>query len=89
MKTFINSSSVKNDNEKIDITKIELFIDKFNESIKKGDFVINDSLDNFSKLNQKEFLYTEKLAKKQGWKLTQVEDNYQSISYKISKIIAK
>jgi len=86
MKTFIHASSVKRKKEKIDRVKVEEFIDEFNRSIKRDDYCINTGLDRFSPLNDNEFSYVVKLARKQGWQLTRFEDNNQSTSYQIDQL---
>lgn len=94
MTTFIKSSSVKTKSEKINKTKIDTFISKFNKYIKKGGdsktdddaFRLNDILDKMPSLNNSEFEHAVLLAKQAGWKLTQHPDNYQSTTYTMTKI---
>ena len=79
MRKFINSSDVKTKKEKIDKEKIEKFIDKFNWFIRKGEdsgdgsISMNNGLDKIPTLNDNEFKYTVKLAKKEGLKLINYE----------------
>lgn len=101
MKTFINASSVKikQKKEKIEQRNVEKFIDVFNKYIRKGGsfgnttindtFYLNDCLDGIPTLNNTEFKLAVKEAKKSGWLLEQQEDNYQTISYSMKKIVKK
>lgn len=89
---FIKAEDVKTTKEKIDTDKVDKFISKFNAVIKKGDeengdgsFSLNNTLDKIPTLNSNEFDYAVGLALQQGWILTQFDDNYQSISYRMAK----
>ena len=91
MKTFINAKDVKVGKEKIDQDKIDKFIERFNEIILKGDdvgesFSMNDALHNIDALNDKEFEFVVKEAKKQGWNLHQHNDSYDSVTYMIGNL---
>jgi hypothetical protein len=97
MKTFVNASKVKPKKNSIDPEKLDFFIDKFNKYIKKGGFYkdkssdvfhLNNSLDKVPTLNKTEFERAKKLAQKQGWELTQDNDNYQTITYRMEKMIS-
>lgn len=93
MITFIHAETVKTKKEKIDLSKIDEFIHKFNKVIMQGDdenednsFSLNDGLNRIPTLNDHEFKYATILAADQGWMLTQFEDNYSTITYKMKKI---
>ena len=92
MQNFIKAETTIQ-KEAITLKKIGKFIAKFNSCIKKGEetgdgaFHLNDGLDNIPTLNDSEFNYCIQLALLQGWILTQFNDNYQSITYKMKKRI--
>lgn len=94
MKTFTHASSVKISKEKIDLNKVEKFIDMFNKIFMKksihengdGSFSMNTGLTKIPYLNFLEVEHAKALAKHQGWNLSQHEDNYQTTTYRMQKI---
>ena len=88
---FINAKKVKSRKEKIDAKKVEKFISVFNSAIKtiyEEDYGVslNTGFDKIPMLNYTEFEHAAKLTRKEGWLLTQHEDNYQTISYVLKKL---
>ncbi len=83
---FINSSEIKTGEEKINQEKLGDFVEIFNESIKIGKFTLNNALDEIPTLNESEFELAKKIAKEDGWNLTQFDDNCNTTSYKVEKI---
>lgn len=91
METFLIASSVNKKREKIDRKRVETVIKRFNREIKKGEedgcpFYLNTGLDNVPLLNREEFKMAKKMAMKQGWDLSMSDDNYQTTSYKLTKL---
>ena len=83
MKSFIEQPEIK---YTVDNDKIDRFIDVFNENIKKHKLHINDVLDGFDRLNKLEFEEVKRQAYKNGYEFTELADNYQSTSYKLTPI---
>lgn len=65
-------------------SKVDRFIKQFNEEIKKGSFTMNDVLNKFTELNDPEFELAKEQADKNGYILTKYDDNYNSITYKLT-----
>jgi len=86
MAKFVTPNEVKLLNPDVDLKKIDRFITKFNELLLSGDNTMNDALDKAPTLNEEELKIAKEFAKKQGWKLVSFEDNYQSITYKMTPI---
>jgi hypothetical protein len=95
MTTFIKADSVKTTKEKINEGRVNDFIEAFNNYIKRGrrtkrvsdNFSLNNILDDLPMINNSEFECAVKLANEAGWVLTKYSDNYQTTSFKMSKII--
>src|SRR5437588_13109762 len=91
IETFISSSSAKLKKEKVDEKRVDAFITKFNYILRNGiedgdeSFTANTSLNKIPTLNDVEFELVAIRADEQGWSLTQFEDNYQTITYKMEK----
>lgn len=65
-------------------SKVDRFIKLFNQKIQKGEFVLNDTLDHFTELNDPEFELAKEQADKNNYILTRFEDEYNSTSYKLT-----
>lgn len=90
MENFIKPKDVKKIKEKLDSSKCDLFIKKFNLKLNgknntdgNGAIHLNNALDDVPTLNDNEFDYCVGLAMQQGWILSRYDDNYQTTSYKI------
>ena len=83
MKDFIQYIPAR---QKVDQHNLDLFIEKFNKKIRRGDFSINDTLDNLPNINDTEFERLQKQALKNGYLLTKGDDNYQSTSYQLNPL---
>ena len=90
MKEFFNSKLVNTPKYRIDRSKVDRFISKFNIGIKRKNIelpiVLNDALDKVPLLNENEMNFVVQQAKKNGWDLSCFEDNYNTVSYKINEI---
>lgn len=91
MVKFIDASTVKSKEDKLNQGKVDLLIATLNGKIKEeseeeDSFTVNTGLDNISILTVPEFEEAKKEALNSGWSLTVKPDNYQSYSYKITKI---
>ena len=84
--TFTNVRNATKLTAKHENSKIIAFIVAFNKAIDKGENYINSSLDKVGHLSDSEFASAKIMAKQQGWKLTQFDDNYQTTSYKIEAL---
>jgi hypothetical protein len=87
---FLKAKTLKNRKEKMDIEKVNKFISKFNTKIQSRDYdeesyLMNNIIDKIPTLNITEFDYSRGLAMQQGWILSQFDDNYQTITYKMKK----
>lgn len=91
MEKFIKAKAVKQKSEFNQVV-VDKFIRKFNAHIKlnqsdSDNFHMNNGLDNIPTLNQKEFDFARDEAIKSGWELTKYNDNYNTTSYRMKKII--
>ncbi len=97
LKAFITPSTTRHQQVIASMNKVNEFITKFNDYIKRGGRYSNnnrqkraynmvDALDNIPALNSAEFNIAVKQAKKCGWSLTQHPDNYNTTSYTMIKI---
>jgi len=93
MKEFIDAKNVKLKKEKVNYETVDDFITQFNGIISMGaesgdgSFHLNNGIDKIPTLNDSEFEFAEKQANEKGWRLTRFDDNYQSITYKMVKIV--
>lgn len=83
MTDFIRSIPPK---QRVDQYTVDIFIDRFNQLIEKHQFRANTGLDNIPTLNENEFSLVKSKALKMGYDLTQFEDNYNTITYKLVHI---
>lgn len=80
---FVSPERYRELNE-INLQKIANFVENFNIYIKEGELILNTGLDDIPQLNKKEFEVASKIAADNGWFLTSFDDNYQTVSYKLT-----
>lgn len=84
---FIDASTVKPK-----LSHVDKLIEKLNEKVKAdrtvadGSYSANNTLDGFPMLTDKEFQEARKKAIQAGWELRRFTDNYDSITYRITKL---
>ena len=83
---FIDAESVRDEQETVHRKNVVGFANIMNRKLKKNNYTINSSLDELPVLNDTEFKYLQKEAKKAGWKLVKFEDNYNTTTYKMSML---
>ena len=87
MENFIRASETKDKTEMIDDNRIDRFISVTNKLLEKGHRSFNTGLiANLPYLTDNEFEVIVKKALQAGWRIKQVEDNYNTVSYKFEKI---
>lgn len=87
MKTFIKADSIRK-KPNINQYKIDQLIGLFNKQITKfpisGLYTLNDGLDEgCPRLNEYELKVAVKMADEMGWVLTVMDDNYQTVTYRL------
>ena len=88
MKSFISAKEYKKVKEKPNIEKMDLFIEMMSQEIERGKSLsLNTALDNIPQLNDVEFDLVSKQAYKDGWKLEKIEDNYNTLTYNLERIV--
>ena len=73
--------SKKQFEEKYNNLNVKNFYQIFDEELAKGRTSINTTIDYFSKLDETEFISAQEYFLKLGWKLIEIEDNYESYTY--------
>jgi hypothetical protein len=69
---------------RINKSKVKRFIEKFNEQIQKNEYTLNDALDGYEEeLNDLEFELAKNQADRNGYILTKIDDEHNSITYKL------
>jgi len=85
MKNFINAGEFSERRPRASKERMERFIDEMNKALKRGERYISTAEPRVPFLNETEFSQVQKRAAKQGWYLTEAEDNYQTTMYKMEK----
>lgn len=89
---FINANDVNTRDVEIRHDKVESFISKFNTALQSkkcdgdGAFRLNTVLDKIPFLFKAEFELAKKNANTNGWELTEMEDNYNTVTYCLKRI---
>ncbi len=91
---FLEATVVKSKHTRTSKNKVLLLIKQFNILLKNpfkyenedGSFHLNTGIDNIQELNPIEMDHAVELAKAKGWVLTQSDDNYDTVTYKLDKI---
>lgn len=78
MKDFIKTTPKE---EKIDENKVDEFIERFNNLMKKDLFSANTVLNNIPYLYPNEFNFVKSKAFEAGYHLTATDDNYNTVTY--------
>ena len=69
-----------------DKEKVDLFIRLFNSAIEKDVFSLNTGLSAIPLLSQDDFNLAKEQARNNGYELSQFDDNYNTITYKLTYI---
>ena len=65
-------------------SKVDRFIKRFNKEIEKGEFTLNDGLDEgVEDLNDVEFALAQEQAESNGYTLTKFDDEHQTVTFKL------
>ena len=84
--SFPNADTFRDPTERVRKDVMDEFMNAMRKALKNHDTSINSGLDKFTDLNDTEFEQLRKDAEKNGWKLKQADDNYQTTSYYMTKL---